>query len=291
MLYDVRLRMAYEYETPAAAARQMLRMFPRDIPGLQRAIATDLDIAPGPDERRVFQDFFGNQTHDVLIKAPHRALDVRVSARIERLPGGWPDASAQLADIAETADTARSLAPDAPHHFLGASNYARPSRALAAYAAACAPPGIEVHEAVRRIGERLHADMTFDPGATTVSTPHEEAFARRRGVCQDFTHVMIACLRSIGVPAGYVSGLLRTNPPKGPARLSGADAMHAWVRAWCGPHTGWVEYDPTNALKVALDHIVIAIGRDYFDVSPIRGIMRTTGAQTCVQEVDVLPRG
>jgi len=138
------------------------------------------------------------------------------------------------------------------------------------------------------IGRQLNADMTFDDTATHVNTPVASAFAARRGVCQDYTHIMITCLRALGVPAGYVSGYLRTHPPKGQARLEGADAMHAWVRAWCGVDAGWVEYDPTNAAFPGTDHIVVAFGRDYDDIAPVRGVLRASGPNLTSQSVDVL---
>jgi transglutaminase-like putative cysteine protease len=131
--------------------------------------------------------------------------------------------------------------------------------------------------------------MTFDPKATDVLTEPAEAFARRRGVCQDFSHIMIAALRGLGIPAGYVSGFLRTIPPRGKRRLEGADAMHAWVQAWCGAEMGWVEYDPTNDLAVAADHIVVARGRDYADVAPVTGALRISGPHKSTQKVDVVP--
>ena len=124
-----------------------------------------------------------------------------------------------------------------------------------------------------------------------METPTREAFDNRHGVCQDFTHIMIAGLRGLGVPAGYVSGFLRTEPPPGKPRLEGADAMHAWVRAWCGIEAGWIKYDPTNAMMVGQDHIVIARGRDYFDVAPVKGVSRSSGTQTTKQAVDVIPQG
>jgi transglutaminase-like putative cysteine protease len=122
-----------------------------------------------------------------------------------------------------------------------------------------------------------------------VDTPATEAFAKQRGVCQDFSHIMIACLRGIGIPAGYVSGFLRTLPPPGKPKLEGADAMHAWVHAWCGDAAGWVEFDPTNDCFVGADHIVVARGRDYSDVAPIKGAMRIAGDQKSRQAVDVIP--
>jgi transglutaminase-like putative cysteine protease len=124
-----------------------------------------------------------------------------------------------------------------------------------------------------------------------VDTEPGHAFAEGRGVCQDFSHVMIAGLRAVGIPAGYVSGFLRTEPPAGQPRLAGADAMHAWVRAWCGAETGWIDYDPTNHMMVGTDHIVVAVGRDYSDVAPVKGAVRSAGVQASHHSVDLVPMG
>jgi transglutaminase-like putative cysteine protease len=134
----------------------------------------------------------------------------------------------------------------------------------------------------------IHRDFAYDRKATRVDTLATEAFALKRGVCQDFAHVMIAGLRGVGIPAGYVSGFLRTIPPKGKPRLEGADAMHAWVRAWCGQGAGWLEFDPTNAMAAGPDHIVIGYGRDYADISPIVGMLKTSGGHEATQSVDVV---
>ena len=134
----------------------------------------------------------------------------------------------------------------------------------------------------------MHSDMKFDAKATDVDTPIADAFANRHGVCQDFSQIMICALRSIGVPAGYVSGFLRTIPPEGKPRLQGADAMHAWVRVRCGGKGGWAEYDPTNAIFAGADHVVIARGRDYSDVAPVKGILRTSGKQSSKHAVDMV---
>ena len=129
--------------------------------------------------------------------------------------------------------------------------------------------------------------MTFDATATHVDTEAPEAFALRRGVCQDFSHIMILALQALGIPAAYVSGYLRTLPPEGGIKLEGVDAMHAWVRAWCGEDHGWIEYDPTNATLIGSDHVVVGYGRDYSDVSPVRGHLRSSGGQKNTQAVDV----
>ena len=161
--------------------------------------------------------------------------------------------------------------------------------AMTAFAKSVLKPSMTVAEAVTAVGHALCMHMEFDAKATTVDTPAAEAFAKQRGVCQDFSHIMIACLRGAGIPAGYVSGFLRTKPPPGKPRLDGADAMHAWVRAWAGPATGWVEFDPTNDIPSGPDHIVVAYGRDYSDVPPIKGTMRMSGGQKHNQAVDVIP--
>ncbi len=177
---------------------------------------------------------------------------------------------------------------DAPHHYVVASPRAPVVDAVTALARSALAPGMSARQAVEAIGRAVHAVMVYEAGSTTVETPMEAAFAARRGVCQDLCHIMIAGLRGVGVPAGYVSGFLRTFPPPGRARLQGADAMHAWVRAWGGAETGWVEFDPTNALFVSDDHIAVARGRDYADAAPVKGVLRTAGDQSSEHSVDVV---
>lgn len=290
MIYDIGLTIAYVYDQPAVAGRHILRLVPADIPGLQRRLSGLLSISPAPAERRQSVDFFGNSGVEVVFREAHDEILFRVAARVERLadPVGFDISPALERLPGEIADY-RSLDPRAPHHFLGASPRTAPAPEMTAYARAQVQPGMTVANAVAAIGLALHHDMRFDPDATTVDTPPGEAFARRHGVCQDFAQVMIACLRGIGIPAGYVSGFLRTDPPPGRPRLEGADAMHAWVQAWCGWQTGWVEYDPTNAVAAGADHITVARGRDYGDVAPVKGILRMAGDQTSEHAVDVIP--
>jgi transglutaminase-like putative cysteine protease len=290
MLYDVSLTIAYDYDSPAVAGRHILRLMPADLPQAQRRVTGLLTITPEPAERRDFTDFFGNAAVEVAFRDAHDEILIRVAARVERFaePPGL-EISPALANLAHEIADWRGLGADAPHHFLGASPRTGPMPETTAYARAQLRPGMTTLDAVRAVGLALHRDMRFDPEATTVDTVPAEAFARRHGVCQDFAHVMIGCLRGIGVPAGYVSGFLRTIPPPGQPRLEGTDAMHAWVRAWCGWQAGWVEFDPTNALVVGTDHIVVARGRDYGDVAPVKGVLRIAGAQKSEHAVDVVP--
>jgi len=289
MLYEIRLRTTCIYDR-MAAGRQVLRLMPLDDPETQRLVAGSIDIKPGPSERTDRYDFFGNRATDVSFATPAEEVDVTVRARVDRFgrPPGM-DVSPVLANLAAEIAGMRSLDAASPHHFIEASPLVGSSRPVGDYARGIAPANATVMEIVSAINTALHRDMRYDGEATTVDTPLEEAFAKRRGVCQDFTHIMIACLRELGIPAGYVSGFLRTEPPKGKPRLEGADAMHAWVQAWCGANAGWIEFDPTNAMMVGLDHIVTARGRDYSDVAPVRGVLRTAGAQEISQSVDVIP--
>ena len=290
MLYDISLRMAYRYDFSADAGRHIARLMPADIAGEQRLVAGSLSIVPKPDEWVSFVDFFGNACVEVGFDRPHTEIVFAVQSRVERhAPGDILDISPSLAGLADEIFAWRGMDGASPHHFLGVSPRVPVEQATTDYARAVAVGQPSVLEAVRAIGLSLHKEMRFDPKATTVETPMLEAFERRHGVCQDFTHVMIACLRGIGIPAGYVSGFLRTIPPKGEERLEGADAMHAWVRAWCGSELGWMEFDPTNAIPAGEDHVVVARGRDYFDVSPIKGTMRTSGPQSSTHAVDVVP--
>ena len=289
MLYDIRLSITYTYPGSAVGGRHLVRVMPLEVAGAQRLIAGLLDITPRPEERQDGTDFFGNATSSFAFRGAHKTVGFRVQARVERL-GIDPDLqlSLPLSALATALNDHTDLGPASPLHFLAASVRVPPNAALTRYARAALRPGMTAAQATVAIGQALFKDMAFDAKATTVDTQAAEAFAKRRGVCQDFSHIMITCLRGIGVPAGYVSGYLRTRPPPGKARLEGADAMHAWVRAWCGPALGWLEYDPTNACIPAADHIVAAYGRDYSDVSPIKGSLRISGGQKSVQAVDVI---
>ncbi|MEF3046498.1 transglutaminase family protein [Pseudotabrizicola sp. L79] len=289
MRYDIRLTIDYDYAAPSDHARNILRLLPSDGPR-QRVVSRMLTISPLPDDRRDGVDFFGNATSSVGWHQPIKRARFQVQARAERLAEAELDLSPPLADLG-AALAATGLGPTSPQHFRAPSPRIPGIEAITAFARAALPPAPTARQAVQAVGQALHGAMTFDATATDVATPPDQAFAARRGVCQDFAQIMIAGLRAIGLPAGYVSGFLRTNPPPGQPRLEGVDAMHAWVSAWCGPDQGWVEYDPTNAQWAGQDYITVAMGRDYGDVAPVRGAIRTAGGHDSRHSVDVLPIG
>ena len=290
MLYDIGMRLTASYDPPANGGRHVVCMTPADIKGQQRAITSLLSIEPTPDERIDRTDFFGNAIVEVAFHDAHAEIAFSIRSRVDRSPPSEPaDVSPPLDRLIQEIAAVRSLAAHAPHHFLGRSPRVRLVPEITAYARFAVKPRATTCEIVRELGAALHRDMTYDVDATKVDTPPEDAFAARHGVCQDYSHIMIAGLRGLGVPAGYVSGFLRTLPPARQPRLEGADAMHAWVRAWCGAEMGWVEFDPTNAVPAGNDHVVVAHGRDYFDVAPVKGILRTSGSQSADHSVDVVP--
>ncbi|WP_112314676.1 transglutaminase family protein [Rhodovulum viride] len=287
--YDIRLEIGYLYDSPAASTRTLLRMLPLTN-GEQTLITGQVSTDPAPDFRRDGVDFFGNATTEIAHDAGKTEFLFRFSGRVRRIPRGTTlDLSCGLAALRAEIQGIQSITPMSPHHFLGESERIRHEPEIAAFAEEVTAPGMSVMAALQAVSHAIHDRFDFDPGATEVSTTPIEAFQNRRGVCQDISQVTIAALRSVGIPAGYVSGFLRTVPPPGQPRLEGADAMHAWVRAWCGMETGWVEIDPTNDMLVGADHIAIAIGRDYADVAPVKGSSRTSGSHRTEHRVDVIP--
>ena len=290
MIYDIRLTIATDYAGAASTGRHLVCVMPRDLGSDQRLVAGLLNLFPAPARRQDRTDFFGNSVVEFAIDAPHAGVEVSVQARVERSEDATPPAPATpLGDLPQALARCRDMGPDSPVHFIAASPRVPLTGPITRFARRQIATGMDTREAIVAVGRALHATMRFDPRATTVDTSAAEAFANRHGVCQDFSHIMIACLRGIGIPAAYVSGYLRTQPPPGKPRLEGADAMHAWVRAWCGPRAGWLAFDPTNDRIADTSHIVVAYGRDYADVSPIRGILRGSGGQTSRQSVDVIP--
>lgn len=289
MLYDVRLTLSYDYDAPVLGGRHHIRVSPISVPGRQRVIASALSFTPNPHRLTSFIDFFGNSVSAVSFVEPHEKLEVRLAARVQvEDTDSGVDLSAGREQLGLEVARYWSVEPDSPQHFLAASPRVQIVRAITDYAASATAGVKSVRAKAMALCQAIHRDFEYDPKATDVETKPAEAFALRKGVCQDFAHVMIAGLRGLDIPAGYVSGFLRTIPPPGQARLEGADAMHAWVRVWCGTQTGWLEFDPTNAMIAGADHISIAHGRDYADVSPIVGVLRTHGSHETRQSVDVV---
>ena len=290
MIYDVRQATIYHYASPVAHAHHVLRLTPINRPD-QRVHAAALDIEPAPVERREGLDFFGNRITWVVLDEPHDMLTVRVAARIavERAPAlpATPPWEAVRAAAFASAD----LAPASPAHFLFPSRQVSLDPEIRAYAAESFAPGRAVLDGAIDLMNRIKAEFTYEVGATTASTTPPMSFALRRGVCQDFSHVMISGMRALGLPVAYVSGYLRTGHLPGAAQLEGADAMHAWVQVWCGAAAGWIGLDPTNGILAGDDHLVLAIGRDYADVAPLDGVIFIAGGQRLEVSVQVVPVG
>lgn len=289
MLYDVRLELHYDYAAKVHGGRHLIRVSPVTIAGIQRVVAAGLSFDPRPQRQSSFTDFFGNAVTTLNYLTPHDHLDIRLSARVQVEDRNAPaDLSPTRAALGQEIARFWSVEPDSPHHFLAASPRVPLVPAITDYAGRITADAPSIVSAALALCTAIHRDFVYDPKATDVETKPAEAFALRKGVCQDFAHVMIAGLRGIGIPAGYVSGFLRTLPPPGKARLEGADAMHAWVRVWCGRHVGWLDFDPTNAMIVGANHIPIGHGRDYADISPIVGVLKTHGSHETRQSVDVV---
>jgi transglutaminase-like putative cysteine protease len=289
MLYDIRLTLRYDYDAPVHGGRHHIRVAPATVPGVQRVVASSLALAPKPHRQSAFTDFFGNTVTSITMVAPHDALEIRLSARVQIEDTTPPtDLSPPLRQLPLEIARYWSVEANSPQHFLAASPRVQLVPEITDYVANIVAGASSTLASATAVCMAIHRDFKYDPKATDVETRPAEAFALRKGVCQDFAHVMIAGLRGVGIPAGYVSGFLRTTPPPGKQRLEGADAMHAWVRVWCGQHMGWVEFDPTNAIIAGPDHISIGHGRDYADVSPIVGVLRTHGSHETKQSVDVI---
>ena len=288
-VYSLRLDITYSFDRPTGAGRQLFRILPAYVPGVQRVIGSEFMITPPPVEQGQFVDFYGTHVIEVAMPPGLVKFDLALNARVERLgQDGVLDLSTPLASLPLEIANHRSVGPKAPHHFLPPSPVIPALPDLASYARDAIAGAYSTREAVERVGRALHRDMVFDASATEVHTPPAEAFAQRRGVCQDFAQIMIGALRGAGIPAAYVAGYLRTLPPRGRPRLVGADAMHAWVRAWAGEEMGWIDYDPTNACFAAGDHIDVGYGRDYIDVAPVTGMLRMDGVQKGSHSVDII---
>lgn len=287
--YHVLHRTLYHYAWPVSDSRQLLHLTPRDTP-TQRTVTHRIDIDPEPVERARRTDYFGNVLEQLSIGSAHDTLTVTAESVVDLMPSRTGGAAPSPA-WEYVCDRLHQVGPAPllePCQYLYASPHIEPLAALARYARLDFRRDRPLFDATLALMRRIHRDFEFDPQATTVSTPLETLLRQRRGVCQDFAHFMIGCLRSLGLPARYVSGYLLTQPPPGQPRMVGADASHAWVSVFC-PGMGWVDMDPTNCMQPGDQHITVAWGRDFSDVTPMRGVILGGGEHAVDVQVTVTP--
>jgi transglutaminase-like putative cysteine protease len=290
VIYDVRQTTACVYASPVAHAHHVLRLTPINRAG-QRVHVAALQIGPEPQRRREGEDFFGNRLTWIDVDEPHRTLTVKLAARVsvEAMIAPAPSTTPAWEAVREETFATSDITPMSPAHFVFPSRMISLDPEIRDYAGESFPAGRPILDAAIELMSRLKSDIAYEVGATTVTTTPPMSFALRRGVCQDFAHIMISGLRGIGLPAMYVSGYLRTTPRPDADRLQGADAMHAWVLVYCGGEFGWIGLDPTNAILASDAHIVLALGRDYTDVAPMDGVIVGSGGQRIDVAVSVTP--
>ncbi|RVQ69350.1 transglutaminase family protein [Croceicoccus ponticola] len=286
MIFRIRHETRLSYGNGVPVARLNVRLVPVIWPG-QELLEHNLQVTPTPTER---QDRFGPYVVNVTslaFRGGVQEVTVDNTMLIKVTPPALPDNSPTIDETRDAAMLTRQLGPQSPAPYLYGSRIATLDVEIADWAAPLLHGSRPVLEAASALCSKVHADFKYDTDSTDSKTPPAEAFASKSGVCQDFAHVMIVALRGHGIPASYISGYLRTLPPPGMARLVGVDAMHAWVAVWCGPEIGWIGLDPTNDCLARESHVVVAMGRDYADVSPIDGVFTGSAIQTMNYSVDV----
>jgi transglutaminase-like putative cysteine protease len=289
VLYDVRHQTTFSYEQTVSVAQHVLHLMPRE-GARQRRVAFLLNVDPQPTRQSAGRDYFGNSIHYLTLQEPHDNLSVESRSRVDvqapeipldlRQSLPWEQIASPLSPLSAEALEAQQFAFDSPHVAV--------DRDLRAFATQSFPADRPILDAAMDLTSRIFNEFEYQGGVSDISTPVRQVLRMRKGVCQDFAHLQIACLRSLGLAARYVSGYLLTHPPEGQPRLVGADASHAWLSLWSGP-TGWVDFDPTNDLIPGTEHITVGWGRDYGDVSPINGFIIGGGAHEVNVSVDVTP--
>ncbi|MEQ9111000.1 MAG: transglutaminase family protein [Rhodospirillaceae bacterium] len=289
MKYKIHHRTVYKYTQTVSISHHLLHMTPRSH-GRQICSRAFVQVTPLPAVRSETLDYFQNTVTYATIQEPHNTLEIEALSEVEveappplqlAVTPPWEDVNALFQSISDQATL------DA-YQFAFASPYVTGIDGARELAEASFTPGRPILEAAMDLTTRIYSDFKYEGGVTDVSTPVAEVIAERRGVCQDFAHVQLACLRSLGLPARYVSGYLLTHPPAGQTKMVGADESHAWIAVWC-PGLGWVDFDATNNLIPRDEHITLGWGRDYGDVSPINGFMIGGGKHTVKVSVDVQP--
>jgi len=271
MNYSINHKTIYTYFEPVSVCHNVLRLVPRNT-GRQVCKAVRVKIQPEPDTLREYEDFFGNKVIYFSIEKEHGQLTVNVHSEIGKTEKqDLPEERQEAGDIGQ---------------FIFETPMTAISDEIAAYARISFQDGRPVLEATTDLMRRIYKDFGFTPGFTTISTPLAVVMRERKGVCQDFAHLAIACVRSAGLPARYVSGYIETIPPPGIEKLIGADASHAWFSVYI-PELGWMDFDPTNNVLPGDQHITIGWGRDYADIAPMKGILFSSGSHELSVSVDV----
>lgn len=291
MRYSVSHINTLKYANAVSMAQFNVRLRPASWNG---QVVSDYKLTLDPAPAQVVLGEGGYHVNEArfALREPTKQIQIesRFTVEVEPLPFFVEDAAGPgLAELRERAMKKPDLSDLAPASYIFASPIAQPQREIARWAGALLDEAMPVMEAGRALMSAIHSEFTYDSDATETDTPPIEAFNRRHGVCQDFSHIMIIAARAHGIPAAYVSGYLRTLPPPGQERLVGADAMHAWVNLWCGEELGWVGFDPTNDKLADTDHIFLGMGRDYADVAPLDGRFRGASEQAMFFSVDVSP--
>lgn len=290
MTYRVVHNSTYVYKSPVSVGNHLVCLTPRDKPG-HVCVAHEIHITPEPAEIDCHRDFFGNAVCLFSVQEPHSRLTIEARSEVD-LSGErveWPEHSPAWEEVVQALREGRTPEDMDAYQFVFESPRIRPGSDFALFAARSFTPRRPFAEALKDMTDLIYREFRFDSKTTTVRTAPEEVLVQRSGVCQDFAHLQIACLRSIGLAARYVSGYLRTYPPPGRPRLVGADASHAWVSAYC-PGADWLDIDPTNNIIPSQSHVTLAWGRDYGDVSPVRGVIVGGRDHTVEVAVDLEPK-
>ncbi|MDF1486541.1 transglutaminase family protein [Ramlibacter sp. H39-3-26] len=292
MLLHVVHETRYEYTPPVETAQHMAHLKPLDLP-TQSLRSFRLGIDPVPAQQTETLDVYGNSRTFFSLQAAHETLAVVAESVVSTLPPALPVDNPPWEQVREHFRYHAGAAWNAAAEFAFPSPYVPRHDDFLAYARPSFGAGVPLLLGARHLMERIHAEFTYESESTQVSTPAREALAQRKGVCQDFAHIMIACLRALGLPARYVSGYLLTNPPPGQPRLVGSDASHAWVSVYVPAEDGsggmWCDLDPTNNRAPGEDYVSLAMGRDYSDVSPMRGVIHGGRRHTLQVAVTVEP--
>lgn len=290
MKFSIKHTTQYEYPSDVVVGYNLVHLQPRNT-AVQSCSNFMLVVTPEPATVTQREDYFGNQCSLFNVDQPHRYLTVTAisEVNVQRAAGPDPMQTPAWETVVENVLATETEEEFEAIQFRCASPDIVSFVGLKEYALESFQPGRPILAAAIDLTGRIFNDFQYDPWATTVNSEIREAFEKRRGVCQDFAHFQIGCLRELGIPARYVSGYIRTYPPEGQEKLVGSDASHAWPSVWCGRNVGWVELDPTNNQLVGNDYITVAIGRDYGDVCPVKGVIVGSSNQNLAVSVNVEP--